>query len=121
MKRSSRLPAVIVMPRSSEPSMSLGSKPWTKSIVLRDARPQLGEGGLVVGVFRHLDAGKSRAAALGVIGRDLHLAGEREHVGREPPAEQDRGVDLALRGVGLGLVEDRGEAAQHLKKAGTDA
>ena len=48
---------------------------------------------------------KPRGAVLGLVAGDLHLAGEREHVGREPVAEQHRGVDFLRRSEGRGLVE----------------
>ena len=96
--------------------MSLALKPWTKATVFAMCALSSAKVGPVVGIFRHLDAGEPRAAALGVIGRDLNLADEREHVRREPVAEQHRGLDFALRGIGFGLVQDGGEGVQHLEK-----
>jgi hypothetical protein len=96
--------------------MALGSKLCTNAIVLAMRPLRSAKAGLVVRVLGDLDPGKARAAALGLVGRDLDLTGEREHVGREPVAEQDHGVDLALRGKCLGFVQDGREAVQHLEK-----
>ena len=72
---------------------------------LGDPGLKLIEGGLVVLELRRLDAGEPRRAVLGLVGRDLDLAGEREHVGREPRVEQHRGIDLLGGGEGRALVE----------------
>ena len=76
---------------------------------------------LVVRIVRHVGAGEPRRRSLGEISGDLHLAGERKHVGREPPVEQDVLGDLVLGGESLGLVEERRETLQHREKAGTEA
>ena len=61
--------------------------------------------------LRNLAPGKPRRRALRLIGRDLHLAGKREHVRRELRVDQFRRVDalrLAMRG---GLVENAPKAS----------
>ena len=83
---------------------------------LGDARLEIGEGLLLVGVARHLGAGEPRRGSLGEIGYDLHLAGKGKHVGREPPVEHHLGSDLMLGGEGFRLVQDGGEVLQHGKK-----
>jgi hypothetical protein len=60
-----------------------------------------------------LEAGEPGAAILGLVAGDLHLAGEHEHVGIEPHAEQRCRIDLPGFGKGRRLVEDprqRGQA-----------
>src|SRR5262245_17980559 len=73
---------------------------------LGDAGFQLGDRGLGILVAWRLDAGEARGAVLGEVSRDLHLPGQRKHVGREPGVEQDRWVDLLGGCEGLGLVKD---------------
>jgi len=68
-------------------------------------------------VVRHLGAGEPSRRSLGEISGDLHLSGERKHVGREPPVEKDVLGDLMLGGEGLGLVEKRREVLQHREKS----
>jgi hypothetical protein len=40
--------------------------------------------------FRRLNAGEARGAILGLVACDLNLPAEREHVGSQPPPEQNR-------------------------------
>ena len=49
-----------------------------------------------------------------MVGRDLDLAAQGKHVGIEPRADENGGIDLALFRIGRRLVEDlvqRGERA----------
>lgn len=50
----------------------------------RDALLQLGQGLLFVRELRRLEACESRGAVLREVGGQLHLPGEREHVGCDP-------------------------------------
>ena len=56
-----------------------------------------------VGIARDFGAGEPGRGALGEVRRNLDMAGEGEHVGGEPPIEQNRLFDVALLGEGLGL------------------
>ena len=65
---------------------------------LGDAVLELRDRGLVVGELRQLLAGGPAGAVDGVIGRGADLPQQREHVGRQPHAQQILLLDLAGRG-----------------------
>ena len=79
-----------------------------------NARVQLLERLLVVFLLGGFLAGQARGAELGGVADDLHLAGERELVGRQAEREKDVRVERLLLGVGLGGVEPLVELAEHL-------
>jgi len=96
--------------------MSLGLNPSTNFTVLPMRALQLGESLLLVGIFRDLCAGEPSGRALGEISGDLYLAHERKHIGGKSPIEHHFGLDVALLGKGLGLLQNSGEIFQHLQK-----
>ena len=62
--------------------------------------------GFSVVVFWHFHPRKSRSGSLSKIGCNLDLTNERKHVGGKPVIEQDFWINLAVLGIGLGLVQD---------------
>ena len=58
------------------------------------------------------------AALCGEIADQLHLAGQGQHVGIEPRAEQHVGLNVLRLAVRFGLAEDCGETAEHLEIGG---
>src|ERR1700722_17762836 len=56
---------------------------------------------------------KPRAAAAGLIGRDLDLPGEVEHVWRELGVQERRGIGFLCCDEGFGLVEHASQRIQH--------
>jgi hypothetical protein len=60
-------------------------------------------------MFRHFHTREPRSGSLGEIGCNLDLANERKHIGGKPVIEQDFRINLAISGIGLGFVQDRGE------------
>ena len=64
-----------------------------------------------------LQPGEARHGALGGVAGDLHLPGERKHVGDQPHAAHDRGIDLPRLAVRLRLVEQDGEIPEHVGEA----
>src|ERR1700730_15025398 len=94
-------PTVSVMSRPSEPSMSLALKSCTNSTVLAIRALSSAKGFSSSAYFATSAAGEPCRGALGEVRRDLDLAHQREHVGSEPPAQQDLRLDLALGGKGF--------------------
>ena len=65
---------------------------------------------------------EARAALGGEIAGELDLLAERQHVRKQPRAEQHLGLDFLRRAVGLGLGEDAARGAPRIcRKAGTEA
>ncbi len=106
--------------------ISLVSDP---SICAAGKRAQVGDRGVDPGheldetlllVFhrRGLDARQPRAGAAREVGRQLHLARQRKHVGRKSRPEQRRLVDLLRGGMGGRLGEDCLEIAEHPDELG---
>ncbi len=84
-----------------------------------DAFIQVGKTGtLGVGEGRHLHPGQARRHALGKVAGNQHLARHGEHVGEQPGLQQGIRLDLARRGMGLGLGQHVFQGAQHLAKDG---
>jgi hypothetical protein len=67
-------------------------------------------------MFRQFHTRKPRSGSLGEIGCNLDLANERKHIRGKPVIEQDFRINLAVPGIGLGFVQDRGEVIQRLEK-----
>src|SRR5262249_396045 len=83
----------------------LGRDPVEEPEGRADAGLEVLERRLVVGVLGGLDPGEPRGRQLGRVTGDLHLARERELVGREPEAEEQAGRELLPRGERGGVVE----------------
>jgi hypothetical protein len=66
----------------------IGAEPLHEGDGPGDARLQFGEAGFVVIPARHFGAGQTRSTALDDVGRDLHLARQREHVGCQPRIDE---------------------------------
>jgi hypothetical protein len=79
---------------------------------LADASAQVVEGDFVVFPSRHFNTRQPRDAGLGTVARDLHLARERQHVGRQLQRQVRLAVELACLGVGLRLVEPGQEVVE---------
>jgi hypothetical protein len=60
-------------------------------------------------VFWHFDTREPRNGSLSEIGCNLDLTNERKHISGKPVIEQDFSINLAVLGMGLSLVQDRGE------------
>jgi hypothetical protein len=75
---------------------------------------------LVVFEPRGLLSRKPRDGVPRDVTRDLHLAGEWQHVGCEPRAEQHARIEFSLRGIRAGLLENQREVpesvAEHLDR-----
>ena len=82
---------------------------------LGDASLQLVEGLFRVCIRGDVDAGEAGGATLGLIGHDLDLARQRDHVRREAVSDKDGRVDLALLAMRRCLVENGGNASEHLE------
>ena len=114
-------PTVMVMARSVA-GIDVGLRQrriWRER--LADPALQLLESLLVVGEARRLLPGQARAGVLGEVGGQLHLLGEREHVGEESGLAVDGGVDLLGRRMGRGLAERRRQAVEIFVKTGIEA
>jgi adenine/guanine phosphoribosyltransferase-like PRPP-binding protein len=85
---------------------------------LADAGLQVLEGGLGVGVRRHLALGQSAGAALGHVAGDLHLTRQREHVGKQAGLQQRERIDTVGCGMAFGLVENLAERGQAMNENG---
>ncbi|MCY1380250.1 hypothetical protein D9M69_680520 [compost metagenome] len=79
---------------------------------LHDARQQVVPGLLFVGKARGRDARDARRAQLRGVARALDLAGQREHVGRQPRIDQRRRVDALRLRVRKALIEQMSELAE---------
>ena len=80
---------------------------------LLDARLQFGEGFFRIGKARIVDAAETCGTRLDGIARPLHLARERQHIGRE--TRVDEGSAVFVR---LALFQDRGKIAERADKDG---
>ena len=76
------------------------------------ARLEIGKACFIVLVFRHFAAGQARGRALGVVGGDLHLPGQGEHVGGQPRGQKHLRVDLAVKRVLFGCRQNIGKGFQ---------
>lgn len=79
---------------------------------LRNARLQLLERRLGIRVGRPLHAGQTRGCAAGVVGGDLHLARQREHVRTKARVDQHRRVDLLRLRMSVGFSQDNRKMGQ---------
>ena len=75
---------------------------------------EVGKAGVGARDAQRLGAGQRAARADRMRARLLHLAAEREHVGRKPHVDQEGGIDLLGLGVRGGLVEAGGQCGQEL-------
>ena len=83
------------------------------------ALPQLPEGRLLIGEGGRLGPGEPRGAELRGVAGALHLAGERQHVGREP--RLDEGYAIACSAACAPLVEQVESTVRPRVKTGTEA
>src|ERR1700736_1775919 len=82
---------------------------------LREPLLQLVKGCFGVRRGRHLAVGETRATFRGKIADELNLSGQRQHVRKQSGAEQHIGLNLLRGGMGLGLVENGGQAVEDLQ------
>ena len=68
--------------------------------------------------LRDLDAGQARGTFLGEAAGDLHLAGEGQHIGEQTVSRQRAGIELFGFDVRLRFVQNAGQVAKHVGKAG---
>ncbi len=85
-----------------------------------NARVQVGEGRFVVGPLRRLLTGEAARPTLALVRHDLDLAHQRQHVRREPAVDEHQRVDLACRGIRLGLREHLVQTLEHLGERGNE-
>ena len=84
---------------------------------LGDPRLELGNRLFRVLVLGDFLSGEARHRALGEVGDQLHLAGQREHVRRQAIVEQHRRIDLLLGREGFRLGEHAVDGLQGLKES----
>ena len=84
--------------------------------VIGIARLHVGEGLLVIFVFRNIDTGDPGDETLGGIARALDLARQRIHVLEQPPFRERRRIELGGTGMLGALLKDGGEIFKGAEK-----